>query len=59
MYIRMKVAMVVWDLAHMELYLSEHVIAPGSPTAPLACFTPHFGWPTCTKAAEVISVVRE
>lgn len=30
----MKVAMVVWDLAHMELYLSEHVIALAVPPLP-------------------------
>lgn len=58
LYIGMKIAIVLWELAHMELHLSEHLTAPGSPTAPLACMSPHFGWSTCTKAAEVISVVR-
>lgn len=55
----MKVAMVLWELEHMKLHLSEHLTAPGSPITALTCLTPHFGWSTCTKAAEVISVVRE
>lgn len=59
MYFRMKVSILLWELAHMELHLSEHLTAPGSPVAPLTCMTPHFGWSSCTKAAEVISVVRE
>lgn len=55
MCFRMKVAPVLWELAPM----SEHLTAPGSAPAPLASMFPHFGWSACTKAAEVISVLRE
>lgn len=59
MYFRMKVAILLWELAHMELHLSEHLAASGNSIAPLTTMTPHFGWSTCTKDTEFISVMRE